>query len=100
MNAKVIAARGKTVQRSNLINIAESHSKKHWLARATIGKINIESMLGERLYIQRFTNKNGYEFATIPPIEKIDHVSGNIYKIETRNAVYVTEISIRTTESF
>ena len=78
------------------IDTTKEFVKKAWLAKANIYTNDVESLVGRRIYMRRLNKENQLEDVTIPPIESVENVYGNIYKLETMNAIYIVEMNFRT----
>ena len=69
--------------------------KPAYLAKATIYQ-NINSYIGGMLLLEKLNSRNEFEEFRTTPVEKIENIYGDIYKIETKNSVYITEVRKRT----
>lgn len=70
--------------------------KPAYLAKANIYQNDIYSYIGHMMVIKKLDEKNKFNSITTSGVEKIEQIYGNIYKIETQNSVYITEINRRT----
>ena len=69
--------------------------KPSYIAKVTVYSNDINSYLGVRLKI-RFLEGEKIKTKMTTPVQKIEQIYGNIYKFETSNSVYITEVTKRT----
>ncbi len=72
----------------------DENMKKVWFAKA-ITYNNIEMFLGKPMRLIRLHDGGPSELVTTSYVESIDKVYGNVYKIETANSVYITDVKKR-----
>jgi len=69
--------------------------KPAYLARLTTYRKNFESCVGTCLILKKANKRGNFKETTTSPIKKIENIYGNIYKVETENSIYITEVNIR-----
>lgn len=77
----------------NSVWFDEVKEKKVYLAKTLVYTADIKSLIGRRLHVRRVKDDDTVESVTTALIVNIEHVYGDIYKLETENTVYVTEVN-------
>ena len=65
-------------------------------AQAILYRNDINSYIGCIMRLKKLNEKNKFKEISTSRVEKIEHIYGNIYKIETMNTVYITDVKKRT----
>jgi len=80
----------------NSVWFNEAEPKRTFFA-ITIEYHDVNWYVGKRISLAKLHKKEAYfETVTTSPVLSVEHIYGNMYKIETKNSVYITEVERRT----